>query len=280
MDRHDRAGIAGKVFMVTAGASGIGRASAHNIAAGGGHVGIFDVNGEGAAMVADELRAYGVKAIAFTGDVRSRADLEAAADGIEGELGPIHGLAAVAGISRPSPAEEIVRDDWDAVIGISLTGCFNSCQAAGRRMIERKAGVIVTVSSMDGFSAHSGRSSYCAAKYGVIGLTKTLAIEWGRFGIRTNSVAPGITDTPAVKRAIPPEQIENVLLDRTSLGRMGTSDDMGKSVAFLMSDEAAYINGAVLPVDGGLSAGYFTRWQGGDYASNGLLQRGAYTARA
>lgn len=275
----NRPGIAGKVFMVTAGASGIGRASAHAIAQGGGLVGIVDVNEEGAARVAEELRSHGVKAAWFRADVRKKAELEAAADGIEAALGPIHGLAAVAGISRPSPAEDIKRSDWDDVIGISLTGCFLTCQVAGRRMVARKAGAIVTISSMDGFSAHAGRSSYCAAKYGVMGITKTLAIEWGRHGIRTNSVAPGITDTPAVQRAIPPEQIKNVLLDRTPLGRMGSPEDMARSVAFLLSDDASYINGATLPVDGGLSAGYFTRWQGADYASNGMLQRGLYTPR-
>lgn len=272
-------GMEGGAYLVTAGASGIGRASAMHIARSGGHVAIVDINSEMGEEAAAEARSHGVKTIFCKADVRSSAELEAACARTEAELAPLRGAVAGAGISVPSPAVELERANWDAVIDISLTGAFLTCQAVGRRLIAHGGGAIVTISSIDAISAHSARAAYCAAKFGVAGLTKSLAIEWGRFGIRVNSVAPGITDTPAVRRGIPTEQIENVLVDRIPAGRMASPDDMGRASAYLLSDDADYVTGTVMSVDGGLTAGFFTRWGGEDYASKVLMEKGVYTGR-
>jgi NAD(P)-dependent dehydrogenase (short-subunit alcohol dehydrogenase family) len=272
-------GIEGGTYVVTAGASGIGRGAAMRIARSGGNVAILDINRQMGEEAAAEARQLGVKAIFREVDVRRRDQVAAAVAAAESELGKLKGLVAAAGISIPSPATELARADWDSVLGISLDGCFISCQEVGRRLIANGGGSIVTISSTDAFSGHSARVAYCAAKFAVAGMTKTFAIEWGRYGIRVNSVAPGITDTPAVRRGIPPEQIDNVLVDRTPVGRMGAPDDMGAACAYLLSDEARYISGVILPVDGGMTAGYFTRWQGGDLASRVLMEQGVYAQR-
>lgn len=268
-----------RVFLVTAGASGIGRSSAMHIARQGGDVAIVDVNREMGEEAAAEVRSHGVRAIFCEADVRDRAAVDAATERTERELGKLGGLVAGAGISIPSPAVDVDRASWDAVIGIGLTGCFITCQVVGRRLIANGGGSIVTISSIDAISAHAARAAYCAAKFGVAGLTKTLAIEWGRYGVRANSVAPGITDTPAVRRGIPKEQIENVLIDRIPAGRMASPDDMGAACAFLLSDAAQYVTGTIMAVDGGLTAGFFTRWQGEDYASRVLMDKGVYAQR-
>lgn len=273
----DKQGLAGRHFLVTAGGSGIGRACARAIAFAGGGVAIVDINEAAARDAAAEMITLGGKAIAVAADVSDRAQMEAAVARAERDLGDLNGAVAGAGVSLPEPAEAVTRAAWDKVIGVSLTGCFLTCQIVGRRLLAHgRGGSIVTIASTDAFSAHAGRVAYCAAKHATVGLVRTLAIEWGRHGVRVNAVAPGATDTPGVRANIPPEQIENVLIDRTPLGRLGEPDDMGRVAAFLLSDAAAYVSGAVVPVDGGLTAGYITRWSGADYASNRMLDSGAY----
>lgn len=270
--------LRGGSYLVTAGASGIGRASAMQIAANGGNVLIVDIDEKLGVTAVEEASRYGVKAAFHKADVRDRGAIEEATERAEKELGALRGLVAAAGISIPEPAASLSKTAWDKVIDVSLTGCFITCQVVGRRLISNGGGSIVTISSIDALSGHSARLSYCAAKFGVAGLTKSLAIEWGRRGVRVNSVAPGITDTPAVRRAIPPEQVENVLMDRTPLGRMANPEDIGSVVGWLLSDGSRYVTGQILSVDGGLTAGYFTRWQGADLASNVLLNAGRYAA--
>ncbi len=272
--------FADRAFLVTAGASGIGRACASSIAAAGGRVAIVDIDEAGAKGVVTELKSLGGDGIAVRADARIRADMEAAVDAAERAFGPLSGLVAAVGMSIPEPAADISRASWDTVIGLSLTSCFLTCQLVGRRMIANGGGSIVTISSSDAFSAHAGRLGYCAAKFAMVGLVRTLALEWGRHNIRVNTVAPGITDTPAARRNVPAEQIETVLIDRTPLGRMADPDEMGSVAAFLLSDAAAYVSGAVIPVDGGLTAGHITRWNGGDYASKRMLERGEYAPPA
>lgn len=273
---RDGRGLAGGAFLVTAGASGIGRAVALHIARAGGDVAIVDIDAATGADAAAEARSHGVAALNCPADVRDRPGLEAAAGRAERELGPLRGLVAAAGLSIPSPAAALTRAAWDAVIGVSLTGCFNACQTVGRKLIANGGGAIVTIASGDAIGAQAGRAGSCAANFGVIGLTRTLAIEWGRHGVRVNAVAAGMADTPAVRRGAPVEQIANVLLDRIALGRLARPDEIGSACAFLLSDRAAYVTGMTMAVDGGLSAGFVTRWQGRDLASLALLEAGAY----
>jgi NAD(P)-dependent dehydrogenase (short-subunit alcohol dehydrogenase family) len=273
-------GLSGKVILVTGGASGIGRACALMASRCGAHVAVVDTSIDQAREVAEEIRAIGVRSAAEILDVRDGNAAEQAVSRIEDSLGPIHGMIACAGTSKAEPAELMSDEAWATVLDVNLTGMFKSIRPVGKRMIERRVGSIVTISSGDGLGGHAGRANYAASKHGVIGLSRSLAIEWGRHGVRVNAVAPGVVDTPLLRRGVPLDNIEGAMLDRVPLGRFSTPEEQGSACLFLLSDAASYINGAVLCVDGGLTAGYLTRWNGADYGSNTLLQRGVYKSRS
>ncbi len=266
----------GRIVMITGGGSGMGRATALRAAAFGAIVAIVDVNEDSARSVAAEVTAAGGRAAASAVDVRDVAAVRACVAGIESELGPIDGAVLCAGVSKPERAEDVTEDLWDDVIDVNLKGAFFCSQALANGMIERRRGSIVIIASTDAFSGQAGRAHYCASKYGVLGVVQTLAIEWGRHGVRVNAVAPGVVDTPMMRRNLPVDLVQDVLLDRTPLPRLPTAEDQANASLFLVSDLAACITGAILPVDGGLSAGYLTRWKGGDYGSKALLERGRY----
>ncbi len=269
-------GLKNRVIAITGAGSGIGRATALLAAADGAHVAVCDVNVESAAAVAQTARSHGVRAMEAAFDVADGSATRETIARIEAALGPIDGLVAAAGISRPGRAEALTEETWSRVIAVNLTGMFLTCQAVGRGMIARKKGAIVTIASGDAFGGHAGRAHYCASKYGVVGLSQTLAIEWGRHGVRVNSVAPGGVDTPLLRAGVPEDVVEGVMIDRTPMRRLATAEDQARASLFLLSDAASFINGAVVPVDGGFTAGYLTRWSGADYASNALLAAQAY----
>lgn len=266
-----------RVFIVTGAASGIGEAAACALGKAGARVGVVDKNEAGADRVTSEIVAAGGTAVAAGLDVREATATREVMARLERALGPLDGLVTAAGISRAEPAEDMTEEAWDAVIDTNLKGMFLSCQAAGRLMLSRGQGAIVNVGSVNSLGGFAGRANYCSAKYGVAGLTEVLAIEWGRKGIRVNAVAPNGVDTPLVRLGIPPGFVREVLENRTPLGRMARPDEIAAVILFLLSDAASYITGAILPVDGGLCAGFYTNRQGADYASSGLLKAGVYT---
>lgn len=270
--------LANRVIVITGGASGIGLAVAREAVRQRARVAIVDTSSEQVTAALAELRVTTDRVVAELFDVCDTAAWAAAIPRIEQALGPVDGLVACAGISRPEPAELMSEANWDAVIGVDLTGVFRSACAVGRGMIANKRGAIVTISSTNGLGGHAGRASYASAKHGVIGLTRSLAIEWGRHGVRVNAVAPGVVDTPLIRRNIPLDHIANAMLDRVPLGRFSDAAEQAQVCLFLLSDAASYVNGTTLAVDGGLTAGYFTRWNGGDYGSNKLLEEGLYAA--
>jgi len=268
--------LKGRVILVTGGASGIGLAVAQAAARQGARIAIIDSQAAQAETALAGLREGGCEAHAEVLDVRTEGACDAAIEAIERKLGPLDGMVACAGISRPEPAASMSDETWDAVIGINLSGLFRSIRPAGRRMTERGRGAIVAIASTDGLGGHAARSHYAASKHGVVGLTRSLAIEWGRHGVRVNAVAPGVVDTPMLRRVTPPEHVANAMVDRVPLGRFSTAAEQASACLFLLSDAASYINGATLAVDGGLTAGYFTRWNGADFGSNALLEKGLY----
>ncbi|WP_332685362.1 SDR family NAD(P)-dependent oxidoreductase [Bosea sp. (in: a-proteobacteria)] len=269
-------GLSERIVMVTGGASGIGRQCALALARDGAHLAIADSNAEGAESVAREIEALGRRAFATDFDVRDAAATEQAVAQVEQALGPIDGLITAAGISRPAPATELASEAWEAVIGVNLTGTFYSCQAVGRRMVQRGRGAIVTIGSTSSLGGQAGRAHYCASKAGVVGLTKDLAIEWGSYGVRINSVGPSATDTPMIRAGIPEAFVSGVMEDRTPLGRLAQPEEIANLCLFLLSDLASYITGALIMADGGVSAGFFTRRHGRDLSSKLLLEKGAY----
>jgi NAD(P)-dependent dehydrogenase (short-subunit alcohol dehydrogenase family) len=268
--------LAGRLIVITGGASGIGLAVASEARHHGMRVAILDSSAEQAKAALSELDPAGDSCMAEVVDVRDGAACEAAVERIEARLGAIDALVTCAGISRPEPAESMSDETWEAVVDVNLGGMFRTVRSVGRRMVERHRGAIVNISSTDGIGGHAARANYAAAKHGVIGLTRSLAIEWGRHGVRVNAVAPGVVETPLLRRNVPPDHIENAMIDRVPMGRFSSAAEQARACLFLLSDAASYVNGATLAVDGGLTAGYFTRWNGADYGSNALLARGVY----
>jgi NAD(P)-dependent dehydrogenase (short-subunit alcohol dehydrogenase family) len=269
--------LQGRVILITGAGSGIGRQAALSAAQSGARVVVADVVETSAQDVAELIQRNGADALALCFDVRNSDAGAAEIDRAETDFGPIQGLIASAGISHPSPAEQITPLQWHEVLDTNLNGLFYSVQNVGRRMIARRSGSIVTMASVTAFGGMPGRAHYTTSKYAVVGLTKSLAIEWGRHGVRVNAVAPGFVDTPLLERNIPENYRKEVMIDRVPLKRLASATDVANACMFLLSDAAAYITGAVLTIDGGLTAGFFTRMSGGDYASQALLERGVYS---
>ncbi|MDO9435956.1 SDR family NAD(P)-dependent oxidoreductase [Hydrogenophaga sp.] len=253
-------GLAKRVIAVTGGGSGIGRACAMMAAEQGASVMVGDFSRAAAEATVAEITQAGGRAFAAFFDVRDDAAVSKAfADG-EGALGPLDALIASAGVGGAAPAESMSMAAWTQVLDTNLTGLFNCAQAAGRSMLQRGHGSIVAIGSGAGLGGMAERSHYSASKHGVNGLVKSLAIEWGRRGVRVNCVSPGPVDTPLLRQHWSQERLERIYLDRIPLGRLAHADDIARAALFLLSDAAAYITGVVLPVNGGLSAGYSTSY--------------------
>lgn len=267
----------GRVYLVTGAGSGIGEACAKALSASGASVGIGDLDPHAASRVTGEIGAAGGRATALPFDVRDGEATSAAVEALVQAYGRVDGLVTAAGVSRPRPAESMDEATWDLVVDTNLKGMFLSCQAVGRRLLAGRGGAIVNIGSVNSLGGFAGRANYCSAKYGVDGLTSVLAIEWGRRGIRVNAVAPNGVDTPLVRKGIPPGFVSGVLENRTPLGRMGRPEEIAAVVLFLLSDAASYVTGATIPVDGGLTAGFYTNAQGADLASSALLASGVYS---
>lgn len=251
--------FAGKVAAVTGGASGIGAACCRMLAARGARVAVTDRDLPRAEAIAREIGG-----IAVAHDVATMAANEAAAAAVEAQLGPVDILVTSAGvIQRPLRAEELPEKDVEDVIRIDQIGTWNSAVAFGRRMAVRGRGAIVTIASIAGIRSMP-LHAYSPAKAAVIEMTRCLAAEWGRSGVRVNAVSPGFTRTPALQAAIDKGERDVSLLEGTSaLGRMVTPEDIAEAVCFLSSDAAAVITGINLPVDAGwLAAGSWATYGG------------------
>ena len=244
--------LEGRVTLVTGGSRGIGAAISRDLAAHGAKVAVnYAANREAADAVVAEITAAGGTAVAIGGDVADPDQAAAMVDQAEEALGDdLWNLVANAGITRDNLISRITPEDWDRVIDVNLGGTFHVCRAASRKLLRKKRGAIVTMSSVVGLHGNFGQTNYAASKGGVIALTKALAKEVGSRGIRVNCVAPGYISTELTD--VLPDEIRDVLLGQTPLGRLGEPEDIAGTVRFLLSDEAAFITGAVLSVDGGL----------------------------
>ncbi|ALL79270.1 short-chain dehydrogenase (plasmid) [Pseudonocardia sp. EC080610-09] len=249
-------GVRGRVLVVTGGASGIGRAVGRLAAAQGMAVAVVDRDAATAGEVAAELPG----AYAYGLDVCDPEATASVVDEIERDLGPVQAAVTGAGISLPAPSEDLDPARWSQVIAVNLTGTFLTLTEVGRRLVARgQGGSLVAVGSVNSFGGHVHRAHYTSSKFGVVGLVKTLAIEWGQRGIRVNGIAPGPVDTPLLRGAQSAEQIKDTMLSRIPMGRLASPEDQASAALFLISDAASYVNGVMLPVDGGVTAGYFTQ---------------------
>jgi NAD(P)-dependent dehydrogenase (short-subunit alcohol dehydrogenase family) len=241
-----------RVAVVTGAASGIGRRIALGLAEAGAHVGLLDLSGADLEGTAKEVEALGRRALALPADVTSADDLTEAVTRVETELGPLRLAVNCAGIANAAPAEDMDLAQWQRVIDINLNGVFLSCQAEARAMLPHREGSIVNIASMSGVIVNRGllQAHYNASKAAVIHLSKSLAMEWCRRGIRVNSISPGYTATPMNTRPEVADQVKQFEAD-TPLGRMATVDELVGPTVFLLSDAASFCTGVDLLVDGG-----------------------------
>jgi 3-oxoacyl-[acyl-carrier protein] reductase len=243
--------LGGRVALVTGASRGIGRAIAVELASGGAAVGVnYRADADAAAEVVAEIEAAGGRATALQADV---SDADAARELIgacEEALGDLAVLVCNAGVTRDGLIARLTPEDWTTVIDTNLSGSFFLCQAASRRMIRRRQGSIVLMSSVVGVHGNPGQTNYAASKAGLIGLAKSLARELGGRSIRVNVVAPGYIATELT--GVLSEELRQGILDSTPLKRLGEPGDVARAVRFLSSDAASFVTGAVLGVDGGL----------------------------
>ncbi len=253
-----------KTAIITGAASGIGKATAINFAREGAKVMCADVNADGAEATARQIADTGGEAASVRADVSKEADVERMIGETVSRWGRLDTLYNNAGIGYGMPVTQIPVDEWDRLMSINLRGVFLGCKHAIPQMLKNGGGAIVNTASDAGLRGQAMLSAYCASKGGVVLLTKSLAVEWAEHGIRINCVCPGVIRTPildpflAQAQATTGASVDELwkrLGEAHPMGRVGQPEEVAKAVTFLASDEASFITGVALPVDGGLEAG-------------------------
>jgi len=244
--------LAGKLAVVTGGASGIGRGTALRLARDGADVAIFDLQLAAAQQVAREVEQLGRRALALEVDVSRSASVRAAVDRVHESLGRVQILVNVAGIGGLQPFLQMREEEWDRYLGVHLKGTFNCTRALAQDMVDAGWGRIVNVASTAGLNgAGPGLTHYAAAKGGMIAFTKSLAWEMGPHGVTANAVAPGMIDTPMSRQSPRAEELFARTAAHTPIKRVGKPDDIAAACAYLSSEEAGFVTGQVLSPNGG-----------------------------
>ncbi|MEJ5376181.1 MAG: 3-oxoacyl-ACP reductase FabG [bacterium] len=238
-----------RVAVVTGAGQGIGRAVARKMAMEGAWVVLVEWNPETGKDALRELRESGSKVLLVSCDVADRIGVEAMVQEVVEKWGRLEVLVNNAGFDRPATLSKVIDEDWEAVMGVHLRGSLNTIRAAAPYMMERCYGKIVNISSIYGRTGAVAAISYSSAKAGILGLTKSVARELGKYGINVNAVLPGLTATPTISKM--PEKYKEMILRETPLGRMADPMEIASVVAFLASDEASFMTGACVEVTGG-----------------------------
>lgn len=255
-------GLRNKVVVITGASAGIGRATAMRFAEEGARVAAWDVNDKGSDALVNELKQAGGEAMFCTVNVTDVKSVEIAVQEVLSRWQRIDVLVNNAGIVRDSQlvkwkdgavVSTMTDEQWDAVIGVNLKGVFTCTRAVAPQMIKQGGGVILSASSVVGLYGNFGQTNYVATKAGVIGMTRTWARELGKYKIRVNAVAPGFVATEILKAM--PEKVIESMVSHTPIGRIGQPEDIANAYVWLASDQATWVHGIVLSVDGGLVMG-------------------------
>lgn len=242
-----------KTAIVTGASRGLGKAMAQGLAEAGANVAVSDISD--CSKTVAEIKKSGQKAIALKTDVSKKSDIKKMVEKTIKEFGKIDILVNNAGIFRTAPAEKIKEEDWDKIMAVNLKGEFLCAQEAGKQMIKQKSGKIVNIASVAGLSAFAGSAAYNASKAGIILLTKTLAVEWGKYNIQANAVCPGSFATEMTKDFLKDKDFMQMIKTRTALARYGEPRELIGTVVYLSSKASDYVTGHALTVDGGWTAG-------------------------
>src|SRR5437660_10739673 len=246
---HGSQRLPGKVSIITGGGQGIGRATAVKFAQEGAKVAVCDINMTSVADTLSEIRGFGGEALGFQVDVTDKQSIARMIEGVMFAWQRIDTLVNNAGIVQDARLSKMTDDQFERVIDVNLKGVYNCTKAVVDIMLQQNSGCILNASSIVGLYGNFGQTNYAATKFGVIGMVKTWARELGRKGIRANAICPGFIHTPIL--ASMPAKIIKMMEDRVPLGRLGEPEEIANTYAWLASDEASYINGAVIEVSGG-----------------------------
>jgi 3-oxoacyl-[acyl-carrier protein] reductase len=240
-----------KVSIITGSGSGIGHATAVKFAREGAKVAVCDINEKAAHHVAKEINDSGGEAIHFHVDVTDKDSIALMVEGVMAKWGRIDTLVNNAGIVQDAQLKKMTEEQFDDVIDVNLKGVYNCTKAVVDIMLEQHSGCILNASSIVGLYGNFGQTNYAASKFAVIGMMKTWARELGKKGIRSNAICPGFIETPILKSM--PHKVIQMMEEKVPMGRLGKPEEIANTYAWLASDEASYINGAVIEVSGGVT---------------------------
>ncbi|WP_026692029.1 3-oxoacyl-[acyl-carrier-protein] reductase [Peribacillus kribbensis] len=239
-----------KVAIITGAANGIGKATALKFASEGAKLVVVDLNNEGIDQTVETIKTRGGEVTGLVVDVTKREEVEWLMSKTIDQYGRVDIVINNAGITQDAQLLKMTEEQWDSVIDVNLKGVFNVAQAAAKVMIEQKSGVVLNASSVVGTYGNFGQTNYAASKWGVNGMTKTWAKELGKYGIRVNAIAPGFISTSMTERM--PEHLIEMMKKKSVLNRMGTPEEIANGYVYLASDEARFITGTILNIDGGV----------------------------
>jgi 2-deoxy-D-gluconate 3-dehydrogenase len=244
--------LSGKTVLVTGGGSGIGKASALGLARQGANIAIWGRTLSKLSEAGEEILGFGRECKWYSVDVTNIKKIPSAVDRVRKDLGEIDILVNSAGVNIPQNAEDVTLEAWTTIMDINVKGLFFCCQSVGRKsMMPRRKGVIINISSQAGKVALPYRAAYCSSKGAVDQLTRVLALEWAKYNIKVNAVAPTFVETPFTKIMFKDLKFKKFVMDNIPLKRLATVEEVARTVSFLASEESGSITGAIIPVDGG-----------------------------